>query len=195
MLNIPQYVYEFANVFPKKCYIVGGFIRNQLLNKKANDIDLCSSIETKNLHKFLKNTNFEVVSKTIYETAKIKYTNLNQTFYFEYSCFRKDFYSVAHGHTPIKIKPVTNLKADSNRRDFTINCIYFDIKNNKFIDPKKGLKHLKNGIIKTVLHPKKTLKFDGERILRLIKLKAITNFKIDKKTLKYAIKYKKCIRQ
>lgn len=190
MLNLPEYVYEFASLLPKKSYVVGGFVRDSLLNKNPNDVDICCSIKVENLKLFLINSNFKIVSKTNFQTAKIKYTNLNQNFYFEYSCFRKDFYNHKNGHTPLKIKPVAKLKTDSNRRDFTINCIYFDIKNNKFIDPKKGLKHLKTGVIKTVLRPKKTLKFDGERLLRLIKLKALTNFVIDKKTLKYAIKNK-----
>lgn len=190
MLKFHKCLYEFANLLPKKCYIVGGFVRDSLINKTACDIDVCSAIQVEELKTILENTNFKIVSSSNYQTAKIEYKNLDEVFNFEYSCFRKDYYNTKNGHTPLKIEYVDNLKTDSNRRDFTINSIYFDIKSNKFIDPKKGIKHLNKKIIKTVLNPKKTLKFDGERLLRLLKLKAQTGFKIDKKTLKYAIKNK-----
>lgn len=190
MLKIQNYLYEFANLLPKNSYIVGGFVRDSLLGKTAKDIDVCSPIKVKDLKEFLKGSNFKIKSASNFETAKIEYKNLDKIFEFEYCCFRKDFYNKKNGHTPLKIKCVEKLKTDAKRRDFTINSIYFDIKNNKFIDPKKGIKHLKQGLIKTVLNPKKTLKVDGERLLRLLKLKAQTGFKIDNKTLKYAIKNK-----
>jgi len=193
MLKIDNCVYLFANLLPKKSFVVGGFVRDFLLDKQSNDVDICSYYTPEQLKKYLQESDFKIISVSDYLTAKIQYKKNNKIFNFEYTCFRKDFYNYKNSHIPYKIKQVSTLKQDSNRRDFTINCIYFDIKKQRFIDPKHGLKHIKNGVIKTVLHPKKTLKFDGERLLRLIKLKAITNFEIDKKTLKYAIEFKQNI--
>lgn len=190
MIKLPEYVYKFALLLPQKSYVVGGYVRDCLINKHPNDIDICSGITVEKLKQLLDGSNFKIISSTNLQTAKICFESKNKKDYFEYACFRKDYYNSKNTHVPYKIKVVKSIKQDSSRRDFSINSIYYDIKNNKIVDPKRGLKNIQNGTIKTVLSPKKTLKYDGERLLRLIKLVAITGFCVDKKILKYTIKYK-----
>ena len=144
MLKLNKCLYKFASLLPAKVYVVGGFVRDSLLCKKALDVDVCSKIPVEKLKEFLQNSHFKIISSSLFQTAKIEYNNNGKIFNFEYSCFRKDYYNKENGHNPYKIRCVSNLKLDAKRRDFTINCIYFDIKNNKIVDPKNGLKHIKN---------------------------------------------------
>ena len=181
-------IIDLAKILSKytKIYIVGGYVRDTLLKLKPKDIDLTSSLTLEELEKALKNSSYkiEIVNKNL-GTAKIT----SGTFIYEYTTFRKDCYSKGK-HYPQKVEFVKNLKTDSNRRDFTINAIYFDILNNKIIDPTtRGLLDLKKHCLAVV--DNKTLNFDGERILRLIKYACKMNFKIDRETFNLARKNNK----
>ena len=78
-----------------------------------------------------------------------------------------------------------NLTEDLKRRDFTINSIAVDISQEyELIDPFKGLKDLKQGIIRPV--SEESLSLDPLRILRAIRLGLELNFKIDRKIWKLA---------
>ena len=189
MIKVPDYITQFANIckIHSKIYVVGGYIRDSLLNIPSNDIDLCGNIKIEQLQNILVNSNFKIASSNkTFGTAKIKFENE----VFEYTTFRKDIYTSNGKHTPKKVEFVTTLHEDAKRRDFTVNCIYYDILENKLIDPtNNGLLDIKNKVIQTVLNSDNTLKNDGERILRMIKLKVKYGFNINPQTLKSAVKY------
>jgi tRNA nucleotidyltransferase/poly(A) polymerase len=87
-------------------------------------------------------------------------------------------------HTPDTVEFVNELKLDSNRRDFTINTIYYNILTEQIVNPHGGIKDLENKILKTTLSPNKTLSDDGLRVLRAVRFVSTYNLKIEKKTLK-----------
>ena len=65
MFKIPKELCLLANILPKPIYIVGGFVRDSLLNIKSTDYDLCSSLTIEELSNNLKNTDFKVLSAII----------------------------------------------------------------------------------------------------------------------------------
>ena len=189
MIKVPSYITQFAFLCKNfgKIYIVGGFVRDCLLKRPSKDIDLCGCLQIEELQKILKGSSFKITGKNkTFGTAKIE----SDGHYFEYTTFRRDTYSSGGKHTPSRVEFVSNLFEDAKRRDFTINCIYYDILDKKIIDPTGGVDDLKSKLIKTVLAPDKTLSADGERLLRMIKLKINYNFEVDDATLKSAIKYR-----
>lgn len=164
-------------------YIVGGFVRDNLLGKTPSDIDITSNMSIEDVCQISKSLGFDckVINKhlgtLLISTKKEKY---------EYTRFRKESYS--GGHSPQDVQFVDDIKIDALRRDLTINAIYYDIQNDQIIDIVGGENDLKNGIIRTTNSPLITLKDDGLRILRTIRFASTFNFKIDKKT-KLALKY------
>lgn len=168
----------FKNKTP--IYIVGGFIRDKLLSINSSDIDLCSNLNLSELENILKNSNFKLKIKNIKLGTAIIYNN---EISFEYSVFRREIYSnnKQGKHNPEKIEFITELKEDALRRDFTINSLYYDICSNKLIDIFNARKDINNKLLRTVTT--KTLNYDGERILRLIRFACELNFKIEEKTL------------
>ena len=185
MINLNSNLIDLANLLKPKAdlFIVGGFIRDTLLNKKPNDIDLTSLLTVDELIEFLNGSKFKIEAKNKqFGTAKI--VALKEKY--EYTTFRSDTY-YSGKHAPKAVIFVPNINEDYKRRDFTINAIYYNILKNEYFDPANGIKDLNQKVLREI--NAETLKFDGERILRLIKYYCELNLKIDKLTLIHAKQY------
>ncbi len=154
----------------KKVYIVWWWCRESLLNHDYLwDIDLATNATPDEMYKVL-NVIKEVWKK--YWTLIIKEEND----VFEITTFRKDIWSI-NNRKPIKVEFSDNYILDSERRDFSCNAIYFDIENDKFIDPQNWIEDIKNNILRFVWDSQKRIDEDALRILRFIRLKNTYNFK------------------
>lgn len=154
----------------KRLFIVWGFTRKKILWKNTyndkhshNDIDLTTDATTLEMQKVLFVV-WEVWKK--YWTLIIKEGNE----VFEITSFREDI-GILDNRKPLQVKFTTDLLLDSKRRDFTINCIYFDILNDSFVDPENGVSDLKNSIIRFIWNPEDRIKEDALRIMRFIRFK------------------------
>ena len=114
-------------------------------------------------------------------TAVIRYNDDK----YEYTPFRVERYAPGGEHTPVEVRFTTDLRQDAMRRDFTCNSIYYDITNDKIIDPLNGTADIEKKIIRSY-NPQRTFSSDGLRILRMIRLAVETGFKIDGETAKAA---------
>lgn len=178
---------RLANLFPCPLYVVGGYIRNHLLNIELEDIDICSGLKIEQVESILKGSGFtcKIKSKTL--GSMIISTSKGENF--EYTCFRRDIYPNNGQHQPEKVEFITSVEEDAKRRDFTCNSLYYDIKNDKILDFYNGIEDIKNRVLRCVETPEKVLAHDGVRILRLFRFQCELNFKIDKQTYQIAIKY------
>ncbi len=188
--KIPSELVCLAELFKKageKLYIVGGFVRDSLLNKNPFDIDICSPLKLEQVKTLLRSTNFSYKTKNKQMgTATICVNNLK----FEYTVFRTDIYALDGTHSPVSVDFVKNIKLDALRRDFYVNALYFDVQNNMVVDPlNKGLCDLEQQILTVIPHAENTFKEDAVRILRLVKFSALLNFEIEKNTLKQATQH------
>jgi tRNA nucleotidyltransferase (CCA-adding enzyme) len=156
----------------KSVYIVGWWCRENILwNKNYNwDIDLTTDALPFEIEKVL-NVIKEVGKK--YWTLIIKEWNE----VFEITTFRSDIW-ILNNRKPVKVVFSNNLDLDSKRRDFTLNSIYYDIKNELFIDPENGINDIKNHVIRFVWDIKDRVEEDALRILRFVRIKNKYDFKI-----------------
>ncbi|MGN0961851.1 MAG: hypothetical protein ACI4PF_06625 [Christensenellales bacterium] len=183
-MEICNELINLANEFQKynaKLYIVGGYVRDHLLGQENNDIDITSNLCEEKVLAICKKLKIEThnINKQL-GTIQLIFNNQK----FEYTRFRKESY-LKHGtHTPDSVEFVYDINIDTLRRDFTINSIYYDISENKFIDISGGINDLKHKIIRTTNLPKITLSDDGLRILRAVRFSSLLNLKIEPKTLK-----------
>ena len=177
---------KLAKIFPVDLYIVGGYVRNQIMGLPKTDVDLCGQLKLEEVSSLLQGSmfSFKVKNKAL-GTGVICDGNEE----YEYSCFREEEYAEGGERTPTKVNFIKDVKQDAKRRDFTCNSLYYDIKKDKILDFYGGIEDIKHKILKTVETPEFVLSHDGLRILRLFRFQCELGFKIDKETLNVAIKY------
>ncbi len=180
-IKVSDALKEFASVLKSKAdlYVVGGYVRNYLLGIPDSEVDLASKLSTDKLKQLTKNTKFTVkVKNKDLGTALI--LTKNETW--EYSTFRKEIYAQGGAHTPKKATFVSDLLQDVKRRDFTANAIYYNINKDKLIDVYSGAYDLENQILRAIETPDLVFEVDGLRILRMLRISAELNLKIQRQT-------------
>ena len=188
-INLPilKIISETASEAGVEAFVIGGFVRDNILQRPSKDIDIVvagSGIEL--AQKVAAKLKTEVKTFKNFGTAMIRYKDLD----IEFVGARKESYR-SNSRNPI----VENgsIEDDQNRRDFTINALAININKNNFgevIDPFNGLEDLKNGIIRTPLEPSITFSDDPLRIMRAIRFATQLNFRIEDKTFSAITKTK-----
>ena len=164
-------------------YVVGGWVRDLLLDRKQEKTDIdfvCIGSGIKLAEKVAKKlgdaASFKVFKN--FGTAMIHYNGED----YEFVGARKESYR--NGSR----KPIVEngtLEDDQNRRDFTINAMSIQLNKDNFgllIDPFNGQKDLANGIIRTPLSPDITYSDDPLRMMRAIRFATQLNFTIEEKS-------------
>ncbi len=177
MIHIPEDALIALNLLNKdhEAVLVGGFVRDALLNRETHDIDIATSATPVEVMDIFKNY-------SIYETG-IKHGTLtvciNQTF-LEITTYRieSDYNDYRR---PITVKFNTSLIEDCRRRDFTINALCFT-QEKKLIDYFNGVDDLSNKLIRAIGDPIIRFNEDALRILRAIRFTLQLNFEIEKST-------------
>jgi len=172
-------------------YVIGGFVRDLLLQRPSKDIDIVclgSGIELAN--QLSKDLNIKTVSVfKNFGTAMLKYDGWEV----EFVGARKESYQ-RNSRKPI-VEDGT-LEDDQNRRDFTINAMAICLNANRYgelVDPFKGAEDLKLKVLRTPLDPEITYSDDPLRMMRAIRFSSQLNFEIEKQSLQAISKEKKRI--
>jgi len=154
---------------------VGGCVRKYLTNDPIDDIDIATTLNTDEIKKRFKNTNFKIIDTGVKHGT---ITLVSDQFKVEITTLRKDVETDGrHAH----VEYINDWQLDSERRDFTINAIYLDI-NGKIFDPQNGIIDLKNNNVKFIGNPQKRIEEDYLRIIRFIRFKIMYDGKIETST-------------
>ncbi len=163
-------------------YVIGGYVRDLLLNRKSKDIDF---LIIGNGIEFAEAVALKIGNKTAvnvfknFGTAMLNYKGWE----IEFVGARKESY---RNDSRKPIVEDGNLQDDQNRRDFTINTLAISlakINYGKLIDPFDGMKDIEQKLIRTPLEPNVTYSDDPLRMMRAIRFAAQLNFKIDAASL------------
>ena len=161
-------------------FVVGGYVRDLVLNRPNKDLDfvvLGSGIQlAQQVAKDLGGVTLSVFQN--FGTANIKTGDLE----LEFVGARKESYR-SESRKPIVEDG--SLEDDQNRRDFTINAMALSLSKENYgelIDPFGGLEHLKKRIIQTPLRPDITFSDDPLRMMRAIRFAAQLKFDIEPET-------------
>ncbi|MEN9978091.1 MAG: hypothetical protein RLZZ569_716 [Bacteroidota bacterium] len=164
-----------------EAYVIGGFVRDLLLDRPSKDIDivvvgdgLALAEEAAKILRVKKVSLFKN-----FGTAQFNYKDLD----IEFVGARKESYQEDSRKPAIE---VGSLSDDQKRRDFTINALAIDLRKETFgqlIDPFDGLADLEKGILKTPLDPNTTYSDDPLRMMRAIRFATQLNFQIERASL------------
>ncbi|MBK8946380.1 MAG: HD domain-containing protein [Ignavibacteriae bacterium] len=164
-----------------KVFIVGGFVRDLILNREKHEIDFLvigdGVLFAENLAEKFGEKNVNIFKN--FGTAHFKYQNID----FEFVGARKESYKKESRNPFVEIG---TFEDDINRRDFTINTLAISLNEENFgemIDKFNGFEDIQNKIIKTPLDPKITFDDDPLRIMRAFRFAAQLNFEVDEKIL------------
>jgi len=141
---------------------VGGCVRNFILNKKIDDIDVATIFTPQEIKRKFENTEIKIIDTGIEHGSITIVLNKSK---FEITTLRKD---IKTDGRHAEIIYTDDWKEDSSRRDFTFNAIYLDRKGN-FFDPQNGISDLKSRKIKFIGDPSKRITEDYLRIIRFIR--------------------------
>lgn len=164
-----------------EAYVIGGFVRDLILERPSKDIDIVVIGNGLDLAKACAEK-LRVKKVSVFErfgTAQFVYKDLEV----EFVGARKESY-----RSDSRKPTVENgtLQDDQNRRDFSINALAISLHKDNFgdlIDPFGGMEDLENEIIRTPLEPAKTYSDDPLRMMRAIRFAAQLDFKIERKSL------------
>lgn len=179
VINIPEILHKMNEIFEShgfEAYLVGGAVRDSLLNKDASDWDVTTNAKPEQVqsifHKVIP-TGIAHGTVTVHFMGKeIEVTT--------YRC--EEGYS--DGRHPDNVSFTSNLHEDLSRRDFTINAIAASLKNGEIIDPFNGQKDLEEKCIRTVGSASDRFMEDGLRPVRAIRFSSQLGFTIEQETLK-----------
>ncbi|MCX8523048.1 CCA tRNA nucleotidyltransferase [Chryseobacterium formosus] len=182
-LKLFKIISEVAAANNQSVYIVGGFVRDLLMKRKAStDIDFVteqSGIElAQNVGKEIDPKIKVSIFKT-YGTAMIRYKDLE----LEFVGARKESYTEDSRKPDVEGGTIED---DQKRRDFTINAMAISLNKDNFgelIDPFDGIGDLQKGILRTPLEPAQTYSDDPLRMMRAIRFASTLNFTIEENSL------------
>jgi len=154
-----------------EAYIVGGTPRDIILGElEIDDVDIATNCPIDKLDKMF--STYDIGQSRDFGIVRVR----SQHKYFEVAQFRQDG-EYKDGRRPEDVQIVDNLRADIERRDFTVNALALT-KDGKIIDCVDGISDLKSKIIRAVGDPYKRFGEDFVRMIRAARFGAIEGFTI-----------------
>lgn len=159
-------------------YLVGGGVRDLYLGKTPKDFDISTDARPGQIRKLFPN------SATIGRRFRLVQVFFKNGKVLEVSTLRSLSEHDLDGPEAVLAPNNTygKLPEDAQRRDLTINALFFELENNTIIDYSGGVRDLDDSIIRMVGEPGKRINRDPVRMLRALRHSARTGFTIDAAT-------------
>ena len=189
ILRLLKLIGQKADALGLEAFVVGGVVRDIILNKENLDLDVVLESDAVNFaHELSQEYNASLIVYKQFKTATIVLPNGLRV---DFSTARKESYPHP-GDLPVV--SAGSIHDDLFRRDFTINAMAIQLNQKKIgqlRDDFDGMRDLKKKRIR-ILHDQSFID-DPTRILRAVRFEQRLNFQIEKKTLymlKLAVKQK-----
>ena len=183
-LDVFEIISNEADKLKLETYVVGGYIRDLILNKKLKkDIDIMcvgSGIDLAIQVQKRINPNMKVNIFKRYGTAMINYEN----YQIEFVGSRRESYSKDSRNPNVEYGSFID---DMLRRDFTINTLAVSLNKENYgelVDTFNGINDIDRKVIVTPKNPDKTFSDDPLRMLRAVRFSSQLGFNIDDNTRK-----------
>jgi poly(A) polymerase len=160
-----------------KAYVVGGAVRDLMLGVVPKDFDIATDAHPEEVHRLIRR------SRVIGRRFKLVHALFNDEVV-EVSTFRAGDGTAQtdeHGRV-LRDNVYGNRQQDAERRDFTVNALYYDPSTETVLDYHNGVRDLKKRTLRIIGDPRARYREDPVRMLRAVRLAAKLDFNIDAKT-------------
>lgn len=177
-MNIPPFVQKISRTLRQHGYqawVVGGSIRDLLIDREVYDYDLATDALPEQVMKLFKRT---IPTGIKHGTVTVLTTGSPV----EVTTFRVES-AYSDARRPDQVSFASSIEEDLSRRDFTINGMAYDPESGVLVDPFGGREDLKKGIIRTIGDPAERFAEDGLRPYRACRFASQLEFDIDETTM------------
>jgi tRNA nucleotidyltransferase (CCA-adding enzyme) len=182
--QIPPEVINTVKTLENKgfeAFIVGGCVRDLILNKKPKDWDITTNANPEQITEIYgENAFYENNFGTV--GIKNKENEDDSLKVIEITPYRLESKYSDNRH-PDQVTFSQNLEDDLKRRDFTMNALAYSVSRETLVDNFDGIKDIKDKIIKTVGNSIERLSEDSLRILRAVRFASELDFAIDSEVI------------
>jgi poly(A) polymerase len=149
--------------------LAGGCVRDLIMQREPNDFDVATNATPDQVEALFEKS---IAVGKAFGVIVIPFTGPLGAFQIEVATFREDL-EYKDGRRPEGVK-FSTAKADAQRRDFTVNALFYDV----------AKKEIVSKVLRTVGDPNHRFDEDKLRILRAIRFAAQLDFEIEAKTLR-----------
>ncbi len=179
-MNVPDEVIAVSKALAEagfEAYLVGGCVRDILLDREPKDWDVATDARPEEIQKIFPDTVYEnafgtVGIKTASEDSRCKVI--------EVTTYRIEGKYTDKRH-PDEVKFASNIEDDLSRRDFTVNAMAMDMKGD-VLDPFGGRRDLDARVVRTVGAPEERFSEDALRLMRAVRFAVELDFEIELNT-------------
>jgi len=180
-LSVPQEardVTERLRAAGFEAYLVGGCVRDMLLNRKSKDWDVTTNATPEQIQEIFPDSFYTNDFGTV---GVLHETDDESVRVIEVTPYRTES-GYSDKRRPDAVSFGQSLEEDLARRDFTINAIALDESKGQLIDPYKGQKDIELKVLRTVGVPEERFEEDALRLMRAVRLVAELGFALDADT-------------
>ena len=185
-IPLPNDILEISDAYikaGKDIFLVGGAVRDFIQGVKPKDWDLVTNALPNESKDILKG--FRVSDEQGKNFGVLRVYTKDEPEGYEIASYRRDISGgrdTKGDDQKVEMGGDVTIEDDCNRRDLTMNALFYDIKNKKIVDLVGGVDDIKNGIVRAVGDASQRFIEDRLRILRIFRFAARTGGRIDKKT-------------
>ncbi|MDR1470439.1 MAG: polynucleotide adenylyltransferase PcnB [Spirochaetaceae bacterium] len=158
------YIVQILHDAGFETYIVGGAVRDLMLGKKPKDFDIVTTATPNQIRRYIRN------SRVIGKRFRLVHAYSNSKI-FEVATFR----SIKEGTTS---NTFGTIEEDVQRRDFTMNALFYDPAKETVIDYVGGVNDIQRKILRTVIPLNVIFRDDPVRMIRAVKYAAVAGFEV-----------------
>ena len=164
-----------------EAHLVGGGVRDLLLGEHPKDFDVTTNAKPEQVHKLFRNSRLigrrfrlvhVVFGRDMIEVATFRASHDNAQ--------NKQQANQSDSGMLLRDNVYGSIDEDAMRRDFTVNALYYDIKDFSVRSYAGGINDLNNKVMRLIGEPEARYREDPVRMLRAVRFAAKLGFKIDK---------------
>ncbi|WP_321350559.1 polynucleotide adenylyltransferase PcnB [Halopseudomonas oceani] len=166
-----------------QAFLVGGCVRDLLLDITPKDFDVATSATPEQVRATFRN------ARLIGRRFKLVHVHFGREI-IEVATFRANHEAEASEEQSrqsesgrlLRDNVYGTFEQDAQRRDFTINALYFDVSTGQIHDFANGVHDIRNGLVRLIGRPEQRYQEDPVRMLRAVRFAAKLNFEIEQHT-------------